>query len=197
MGNSENFDSGPVSPSDVTRLLAAHADGDPDALEQLMPLVYGELRRLADQYLRRERPDHTLGATALVHEAFLRLIDQHSVSWQSRAHFFGIAAQAMRRILVDQARRRTAQKRGRQFQVTLETDPPLADAAPPEEVVAVDEALARLAEADARSARLIELRYFGGLTIEEAATSLGISVATAKRDWAFARAWLQRELSHP
>jgi RNA polymerase sigma factor (TIGR02999 family) len=182
------------SQSDVTRLLVAVSNGDPEALERLFPVVYEELRALARGQLRSERPDHTLGATGLVHEAFLRLVDQHSVSWQGRSHFFGIAAQAMRRILVDHARRRTAAKRGRQHQVTLETDAPVADTAPPEEIVAVDEALGRLSLHDPRAAKLVELRYFGGLTIEEAAKTIGISPATAKRDWTLARAWLQREL---
>lgn len=160
-----------------------------------MPLVYDELKVLAASQLRRERGEHTLGATALVHEAFFRLVDQRTVSWQSRAHFFGVAAQAMRRILVDHARRRTAAKRGRQHQVTLESDAAEASDATSEEVVAVDEALERLAAVDPRQAQLVELRYFGGFSIEEAAELLGISPATAKRDWAFARAWLQRELS--
>lgn len=164
-----------------------------------MPLVYDELRALAASQLRRERGEHTLGATALVHEAFFRLVDQRSVSWQGRAHFFGVAAQAMRRILVDHARRRTAGKRSRQHQVTLDTAAGMSlreagGDVSSEELLAVDEALERLAALDARHARLVELRYFAGFTIEESAELLGISTATAKRDWTLARAWLQREL---
>lgn len=182
-------------PSDVTRLLAELSDGRQGALDRLMPLVYDELRAMAAGQLRRERGEHTLGPTALVHEAFFRLVDQRSVSWQGRAHFFGVAAQAMRRILVDHARRRSAAKRSRQLQVTLDSGLDGDGAAAPEEVLAVDEALERLAQVDARQARLVELRYFTGFSIEESAELLGISLATAKRDWAFARAWLERELS--
>lgn len=145
--------------------------------------------------MRGERPDHTLSPTSLVHEAFLRLVDQKSVNWQSRSHFFGIAAQAMRRVLVDHARRRRAAKRSRHLQVSLGSDLEPATPAESEDVVALDEALGRLAEHDPRAAKLVELRYFGGLTIEEAAGSLDISPATAKRDWNLARAWLHRELS--
>ncbi len=169
-------------------------------MDRLMPLVYEELRVLAASQLRRERGDHTLGATALVHEAFFRLVDQRSVDWQGRAHFFGVAAQAMRRILVDHARRCHAAKRGRQHQVTLDTDA-LSDAAndagATDEVLAVDDALARLATVDPRQAQLVEFRYFAGFSLEETAELLGVSLATAKRDWAFARAWLQRELGDP
>ena len=183
------------SPSDVTRLLADLSGGQTGALERLLPLVYDELKQLAASQLRRERDEHTLGPTALVHEAFFRLVDQRSVSWQGRAHFFGVAAQAMRRILVDHARRRSAAKRGRQHQVTLDSEAAGADEAPADEVLAVDEALERLAAVDPRQAKLVELRYFAGFSIEEAAELLEISPATAKRDWTFARAWLQRELT--
>lgn len=183
------------SPSDITRLLADLSDGRPGALERLMPLVYDELKALAQSQLRRERGEHTLGPTALVHEAYFRLVDQKSVSWQGRSHFFGVAAQAMRRILVDHARRRTAAKRNRQNQVTLESEAALAGNADSDEVLAVDEALERLVAVDPRQGRLVELRYFAGFSIEEAAELLEISPATAKRDWAFARAWLQRELT--
>ena len=162
-----------------------------------MPLVYDELRRLAGGYLRRERVGHTLSPTALVHEAFLRLVDQNSVTWIGRSHFFGIAAQAMRRVLVDHARRRSAKKRSRQLEVTLDPELNVADDAAAGEILAVDEALARLAELDPRPARLVELRYFAGLSIAEAADVLEISSATAKRDWALARAWLQREIGRP
>jgi RNA polymerase sigma factor (TIGR02999 family) len=181
--------------SDVTSLLEAINQGDVQATRDLLPLVYDELRRLAASKLAHERPGQTLDATALVHEAYLRLVDQQRVSWQGRAHFFGLAAQAMRRILVDHARRRKAAKRGYQHAVTLDDDTPVGAAEPPpDEILAVDEALERLAALDPRQARLVELRYFAGFTIEEAAELLGVSPATAKRDWAMARAWLQREL---
>ena len=182
------------SQSEVTQLLTLVSDGEPDALDRLLPLVYDELKVLAASHLRRERGDHTLSPTELVHEVFLRMVGQHSVNWVGRAHFFGIAAQAMRRILVDHARRRTARKRGRQHQVTLDTDADVPDDLSSDEVMAVDEALAQLAELDPRQAKLIELRYFAGFSIEETAAVLGISTATVKRDWALARAWLQHRL---
>jgi len=177
---------------DVTDLLAAASQGDPHALDLLYPVVYEKLKVLARKHLRDERPDHTLGATALVHEAFLKL--DCSLSWESRVHFYGVASRAMRRILVDHARRRAAAKRGRQHQVTLDTNTPASNPDPSDEIAAVDEALERLAETDPRAAKLVELRYFGGLTIEQAAEVLEISTATAKRDWVMARAWLQRDL---
>ena len=180
--------------ADITVLLAAASNGDPQALDRLFPVVYDALRTMARKHLRNERPDHTLGPTALVHEAYLKLVDQLAVPWEGRTHFYGVATQAMRRILVDHARRRTAGKRGRQHQVTLDTDAPLSAPDPSAEILAVDEALAGLAKEDPRSARLVELRYFGGMTNEEAARILDISVATAKRDWTLARAWLQRAL---
>ena len=180
---------------DVTVLLDALAGGDPEAMERLMPVVYAELKGLAASQLRRERGEHTLGATALVHEAFLRLVDQKDANWTGRAHFFAIAAQAMRRILVDHARRRSAHKRSRQHQVTLDAAAPIASDEASDEILAVHEALERLAAFDARQARLVELRYFAGFTIPECAEILDVSVATANRDWAMARAWLQRELS--
>ena len=181
--------------SDVTQLLIDLSAGRPEALDRLLPAVYSELKVLASSQLRRERSDHSLSPTGLVHEAFLKLVDQRSVTWSGRSHFFGIAAQAMRRILVDHARRRVAQKRGRQHQVTMSTDPQLASPIPSDEIVAVDEALERLAAVDSRQSQLIELRYFAGLSIEETANVLGVSPATVKRDWALARAWLQHELS--
>ena len=184
-----------MTDSDVTGLLAAASRGEPEAMEQLFPAVYGKLKMLAQKHLRAERPDHTLGATALVHEAYLKLVDQRDVSWASQAHFYGVATLAMRRILVDHARRRTAGKRGRQFQVTLESAVAGAARDPSDEILAVDEALLALAKQDPRAAKLVDLRYFGGLTIEEAARILDISPATAKRDWALARAWLQRALT--
>ncbi len=183
------------SASDVTQLLLDLSAGRPEALDRLLPAVYAELKVLASSQLRRERPDHSLSPTGLVHEAFLKLVDQRSVNWAGRSHFFGIAAQAMRRILVDHARRRVAQKRGRQHQVSMSTDPQLATPAPSDDILAVDEALERLALVDTRQAHLIELRYFAGLSIEETAAILGVSAATVKRDWALARAWLQHELS--
>lgn len=164
-------------------------------MDRLFPAVYGKLKVLARKHLRGERPEHTLGATGLVHEAYLKLVDQPAVTWESQAHFYGVATVAMRRILVDHARRRTAGKRQRDRQVTLDSDagaPTGSGAA--EEILAVDEALQSLAKSDPRSAKLVDLRYFGGLTIEEAARVLDISPATAKRDWALARAWLQRAL---
>jgi RNA polymerase sigma factor (TIGR02999 family) len=181
-------------PDDLTRLLSEASSGDADALDQLFPLVYGELRQLAAAQLRRERPDHTLGATALVHEAYLRLLGGVD-RFDNRAHFFGIAARAMRRILVEHARRRSARKRSSQFQVTLDTAIEQAAAAPSDEVLAVDESLSRLAARDARAAQVVECRYFAGFSIEETADALGISPATVKREWTMARAWLFRDLA--
>ena len=183
-----------MTETDITGLLVAASRGEPDAMDQLFPAVYERLKVIARKHLRAEHPDHTLGATALVHEAFLRLVDQHSVTWESQAHFYGIASLAMRRILVDHARRRSAGKR-RRHDVALVADAPAPAPDPSEEILAVDEALTALAGEDPRAARLVTLRYFGGLTIEEAARVLEISPATAKRDWAFARAWLQRALT--
>lgn len=183
------------SESDVTRLLHAASQGHPEALSDLMPLVYDELKRLAASQLRRERDDHTLGATALVHEAFLRLVGDQPPAWAGRSHFFGVASLAMRRILVEHARHRNAKKRSRQHQVTLDSRFELADAAPSEEVVAVDEALERLTALSPRQAKVVELRYFVGLSVEETAAVLDLSPATVKRDWTVARAWLQRELA--
>lgn len=180
--------------SEITSLLIAASKGEPEALDRVFPAVYEKLKAMARGQLRGERADHTLGATALVHEAFLKLVDQRSVTWESQSHFYGVATQAMRRILVDHARRRTAAKRSRQHQVTLDTNTPLANDDRSEEIVAVDEALHHLAEEDPRAAQLVELRYFGGMTIEEAAKQLQVSNATAKRDWVLARAWLSRAL---
>jgi RNA polymerase sigma factor (TIGR02999 family) len=180
---------------DVTRLLRAWSDGDEQALNDLMPAVYTEVRKLARSYLRRERPDHTLQATALVNEAYLRLIDQKQVQWNNRAHFFGIAAQMMRRVLVDYARGRNAEKRGSgETPVVLDEALEVAANAHNVDVVAVDEALAVLAKLDERQARIVELRFFAGLGIEETAEVVGLSPATVKREWAAARAWLRREL---
>lgn len=168
--------------------------GDRSALNELLPLVYGELKRLATAQLRREGPHHTLGPTALVHEAYLRLVDQQGATYRSRAHFFSVAAMAMRRILIDYARRRRAAKRDGGVAVTLGES--LASRVDPiDEMLFVDQALERLAALSPRQARLVELRYFAGLTTEDAAAALEISEATAKRDWVAARAWLLRELS--
>jgi RNA polymerase sigma factor (TIGR02999 family) len=180
---------------DVTRLLRAWSDGDEQALNDLMPAVYSEVRKLARSYLRRERPDHTLQATALVNEAYLRLIDQKQVRWNNRAHFFGIAAQMMRRVLVDHARGHNAEKRGSgEAPVVLDEALEIAANAQNVDVIAVDEALAVLAKLDERQARIVELRFFAGLGIEETAEVIGLSPATVKREWAAARAWLRREL---
>ena len=178
----------------ITHLLKEWSDGDQQALEELTPLVYEELRQQARRYLRKERPNHSLQATALINEAFLRLIDVTDVQWQNRAHFFAIAAKLMRRILVDHARRRDAEKRGGP-QVCLTLDERLATASESDvDVLAIDEALDKLAMIDEQQARVVELRFFSGLTVEETATALGISAKTVKRDWAVARAWLKREI---
>jgi RNA polymerase sigma factor (TIGR02999 family) len=185
----------PSPQKDITRLLNELAAGQQDVLPQLVPVVYDELRRLAASYLRRERPGHTFQPTALVHEAYLRLVEQEAVQWQNRGHFFGIAAQQMRRILVDYARAHHAAKRGgRQEQVPLADD--IAVVFPPvEDLVALDEALSRLGAIDPQHARIVELRVFAGLTIEETAAALEISATAVKRDWNLAKAWLHRELA--
>lgn len=182
-------------PTSFTGLLLAWGDGDEHALDQMVPFVYEELRRLAASYLRRERANHTLQSTALVHEAYMRLVDQRQVKWQNRAHFFGIAAQVIRRILVDHARGHQAQKRGAgAFRLSLEDAPDVAAPAKDLDLTALDDALTRLGEMDPQQAKIVELRFFGGLSIEETATALKISPATVKRDWAVAKAWLFREL---
>jgi RNA polymerase sigma factor (TIGR02999 family) len=183
-----------TSPGDVTALLGDWSRGDDAALNRLLPLVYTELRRVALRQLRRERADHTLQPTALVHEVYIRLIDQRQADWQNRAHFFGVAASVMRRILVDHARRHRASKRGdgvRCVPVDEARDVPSPSEIP---VLVLDEALHRLEAVDGDLARLVELRAFGGLTIEEAAQVLSVSPSTAKRDWRIAKAWLNREL---
>ena len=183
-----------VSPvSTATALLVRWKNGDSGALDQLLPLVYDELRRLARYYLQRERSEHTLQSTALVHEAYLRLVDQN-VDWQSRAHFFGIAAQMMRRILVDHARSRNAAKRGDGLKVTLDENMALAEAQSLD-VLALDRALAELSKLDEQQGRVVELRFFAGLSIEETAEAMSISAATVKREWAMAKAWLSRTMS--
>ena len=183
------------SPHEVSRLLVAWGDGDRAALDELLPLVHEELRRLAHRCMSRESPGHTLQTSALVNEAYLRLVDQKGVRWQNRAHFFGIAAQIMRRILVDHARSRGYRKRGGgarrvDLDEALAVSPQRAA-----EVVALDEALSRLAEFDPRQSRIVELRFFGGLSIEETAEVLGVSPGTVMRDWTLAKAWLRREIS--
>jgi RNA polymerase sigma factor (TIGR02999 family) len=178
----------------ITKLLGNWHQGDEKARDELIPLVYGELRRMARHRLWNQRPDHTLQSAALVNEAYLRLVQQKSPQWQNRAHFFGVAAQMMRNILVDYARNRLAAKRGGGAQrVSLETEFGLARRAEVD-LLALDEALKKLAGLDAQQGRLVELRYFGGLSIEETAEVMGISPASVKREWATARAWLQREL---
>jgi len=182
------------SPHDVTRLLVRWGNGDEDARDQLMPLVYDELHRLAGAYLRRERREHTLQPTALVNEAYLKLIDQRNANWQNRAQFFGVAAQLMRRVLVDHARAYHAAKRGGpHYNISLSNAHRFGDE-PDLDLLALHEVLERLAKIDANQARIVELRFFGGLTIEEAAEIMGVSHATIEREWRMARAWLRREL---
>lgn len=183
------------SSQDVTEILLRWRNGDQEALDQLMPLVYDELHRLANAYLRRERPGHTLQTTALVHEAYLRLVDQTHANWQNRAHFYGVAAQLMRRILVSHARTQQAAKRG-SGGLKLSLDEVAMKAKQREaEVVALDDALMDLAKIDPQQSRIVELRYFAGLNIEETAEVLGVSPATVKREWGTAKAWLYNELS--
>ena len=184
-----------AGPPTITQLLVEWSTGDQAALDQLMPLVYDELRRLARSYLRRERPDHTLQATALVNEAYLRLIDQHSVTWQNRAHFFGIASQMMRRILVNHAlARRTAKRGGPTQKLSLEEAINLGDQREVD-LIALDDALKELEALDPRQSRIVEIRYFGGLSIEETAEALDLSPATVKREWSTARPWLRRQIA--
>ena len=178
------------SQHEVTRLLIQLTDGDHAALDELLSLVYAELRRLAASYLRRERQGHTLQPTALVHEAYLRLIDQTQVRWQNRAHFFGVAAQMMRRILVDHARSSQAEKRGGEFQKFSLDENIDVSGERASDLVALDEALERLAQLDPQKARVVELRFFGGLSVEETAEVLGVSAPTVKRQWRMAKAWL-------
>jgi RNA polymerase sigma-70 factor (ECF subfamily) len=184
-----------ATPKSVTQLLVAWSDGDQSALDQLVPLVHGELRRLARSYMRNERHGHTLQTTALVNEAYLRLVDQKNVRWQNRAHFLAIAAQLMRRILVDYARRRQYRKRGGgALQVSLANAEALSDERTPD-LVALDEALLALAEIDPRRSRVVELRFFGGLNIEETAEVLQVSPTTVERDWTTAKAWLYQTIN--
>lgn len=184
-----------VAHADITRLLNDATGGNEDAVNQLLPMVYDELRELAQRHMEAERPDHTLQPTALAHEAYLRLVGRE-ISWESRAQFFAVAARAMRRILVDHARRHKSAKRGggrEAMPLELGREPSVSDRT--EYVLAVDEALNRLAEFDPQSGRVVELRFFGGLNVEETAQVLGVSARTVKRDWQLAKAWLLREIT--
>jgi RNA polymerase sigma factor (TIGR02999 family) len=182
--------------TDVTRILSAIEQGDAQAAEQLLPLVYDELRRLAAEKMAQENPGQTLQATALVHEAYLRLVDAEKVQhWNSRGHFFAAAAEAMRRILIGNARRKHAQKRGGQAKRVDLDAIDVMDSAPSDKLLAMEDALVRLCDKDPVKGKLVKLRYFAGLTNQEAAAILGISTATAERYWAYARAWLQNEIA--
>jgi len=182
--------------SDITQLLIAWGDGSREALDDLMPIVYADLRRMAAGHMRREAADHALQPTGLVHEAYVRLVDQKQVKWRNRAHFFGVAAGLMRRILVDHARKRRAGKRGGGWErVTLAGNEAATDGPKEIDVLALDEALERLAQFDSQQERIVELRYFGGLTIDETAEVVGISAATVVREWTIAKAWLRADLS--
>jgi RNA polymerase sigma factor (TIGR02999 family) len=181
--------------SDATQILAEINAGNADAAARLLPLVYDEFRAMAARYLHHERADHTLQPTALVHEAYLKMVDQSRVDWQGRTHFFAVAAQAMRRVLIDHARHHSRQKRGGgRHKIVLDEAVALSPQRD-EEVLALDEALVRLAAVDARQAKIVELRFFGGLTVEEVGQVLGVSKRTIEGDWTMARAWLKRELS--
>lgn len=179
----------------ITQLLVAWSNGDEDARDKLMSVVYQELHRLAHNYMRRESPGHTLQTSALVNEAFLRLIDQRDVHWRNRAHFFGIAAQMMRRILVDYARKRNYAKRGGGTPALSLDEALFVSEERSAEVIALHESLETLAEFDARKSQIVELRFFGGLSIEETAEVLNVSPGTVMRDWTLAKAWLRREIS--
>jgi RNA polymerase sigma factor (TIGR02999 family) len=185
------------SPGAITDLLHAWSQGSDDARDRLIPLVYQELHRRASRQLRQERQDHTLEPGALVNEAYLRLVDQTRVAWQDRSHFFAVASEMMRRVLVDHARGRSAQKRGGNRQKVALDDALAWCEQQDVDVVALDEALTELAALDSRQARIVDLRFFGGLSIEETAEALGLSPATVKRDWRLARAWLKRRMASP
>jgi RNA polymerase sigma factor (TIGR02999 family) len=181
--------------TDITRILSAIEQGDPHAAEQLLPLVYNELRKLAADKMANERPGQTLQATALVHEAYLRLVDVKRVQhWNSRGHFFAAAAEAMRRILIEQARGKAREKRGGDWQRVDFEDLDVATSISPDQLVALDDALLRLAAIDSLAGELVKLRYFAGLPLDQAAAALGVSTATAYRHWAYARAWLHSDL---
>jgi len=182
-------------PHEITQLLLAWSKGDREALDRLFPLVYAELRRLAKSYMRKERAGHTLQTTALIHEAYLRLIDAGRVEWRNRAHFFGVAARAMRQILVEMARERGCQKRGGGARQIALDEAMTIGAGLDEDLVSLDEALGALAKFDARKAQVVEMRFFGGLTEEEVAAALDVSPETVRRDWRLARSWLRKKLS--
>lgn len=182
------------SPQNVTKMLRDWRNGDQEALEKLIPVVYDELRRQAAGYLRRERTGHTLQTTALIHEAYLRLINQQNIEWQNRAHFYAIAARLMRQILVDHARNRQAAKRGgSDIRVPLEEAVAISSGENVD-LVALDEALTRLAKIDSQQSRIVELRYFSGLSVEETAEVVGVSSRTVRRDWNVAKAWLRQQI---
>ncbi|MDQ6785743.1 MAG: sigma-70 family RNA polymerase sigma factor [Acidobacteriota bacterium] len=181
---------------EVTQLLVKLTDGNTQAIEELLPLIYDELRNLAGKYLRRERASHTLQPTALVHEAYLKLIDQTQVKWQNRAHFFGVAANIMRRILVDHARRTKADKRGGDAEkLPIEEEILVVSNEKSVELLALDEALENLAKLDPQKSKIVELRYFGGLSVEETAEVMGVSAITIKRQWRMAKAWLYGQIA--
>jgi RNA polymerase sigma factor (TIGR02999 family) len=186
----------PDASGDVTALLGQLRAGNQDVAGQLVPLIYGELHRIAGAQMRRERAGHTLQATAVVHEAYMRLAGEQEIQWQSRAHFFAIAARAMRQVLLDYARQRHAGKRGGEGAQKVEIDVDLlAGANRIEDIVAIDEVVTRLSELDQQQGRIVELRFFGGLSVEETAEAMGISDSTVKREWRLAKAWLHRELA--
>lgn len=185
-----------VSTQEVTRLLQAWSSGNEQAFQELMPLVYGELHRLAQRYMAAEQSGHPLQTTALVHEVYIRLVDVKNVDWQNRAHFYALSASLMRRILVDFARTRNYQKRGAQFAHIQLEEAATVSAAVSSELLAVDDALRQLAAVDARKSDVVEMRFFGGLTVDEIAAALQVSPETVARDWKLAKAWLLRELSH-
>jgi RNA polymerase sigma factor (TIGR02999 family) len=185
-----------LSRQHITQKLQAWSEGDKQALDELLPIVYDELHRQASRYLRRERPDHTIQTTALINEVYIKLIEQKEIHWQNRAHFFGIAARLMRQILIDHARTKHREKRGGDdLQIPLEEVTMIAVDNRDFNLLALDEALTRLAVIDEQQSRVVELRYFGGLSIEETAKALHISTATVKRDWQMAKAWLHHELT--
>lgn len=186
-----------TSSDNLTQMLIQLSEGKSEIVDDILPLIYDELRRLAGNYLRRERSEHTLQPTALVHEAYLKLIDQRQVKWQNRAHFFGIAANIMRRILVDYARQHKAGKRGgNEENLSLDDEIIVASTEKSAELLALDEALENLAKVDPQKSRIVELRYFGGLSVEETAEVLGVSEITVKRHWRMAKAWLYGQLSN-
>ena len=183
-------------PNEITGMLIEMTNGNQDAVNQILPHIYDELKRLASSYLRRERADHTLQPTALVHEAYMKLIDQKRVQWQNRAHFFGIAAQVMRRILMDHARKHQAGKRGGEAEkLQLEEEILVVSHDKSAELIALDDALQALAAIDEQKSKIVELRYFGGLSIEETAEVMGVSVPTINRQWRMAKAWLYSQLA--